>query len=66
MLPLITYHNYISLEINLPSKHTVKTRTFYNDIKSIYFELLSNNIRTFFHNIIHNINSLKIYLKLNL
>ena len=65
-LPPITDHNVISLEINIPSKHTVKTRTEYRDIKSIDFELFSDNIKTNFENIIPNINSLNMCLKLNL
>ena len=36
-LPPITDHNIISLEIDIPSKHTVNTRTVYRDIKSIDF-----------------------------
>ena len=72
----IYIHNIISLEIYIPSKHTVKTsflRTVYRDIKSIDFELFSDNIKTNFEiyiriylNIIPNINSLNTCLKLNL
>ena len=52
--------------IDIPSKHTVKTRTVYRDIKSIDFELFSDNIKTNLENIIPNINSLNTCLKLNL
>ena len=64
-LPPITDHNVISLEIDIPSKHTVKTRTVYRDIKSIDFELFSDNIKINLENIIPNINSLNTCLKLN-
>ena len=65
-LPPLTDHNVISLAIDIPSKFTVKTRTVYRDIKSIDFELFSDNIKTNFVNIIPNINSLNMCLKLNL
>ena len=65
-LPLITDHNVISLEIDIPSKHTVKTSTVYKDIKSIEFELFSDNIKTNVDNIIPNINSLNTFLKFNI
>ena len=65
-LPQITDHNVISLEINIPSKNTVKTRTVYRDIKYIDFELFLDNIKTNFENKIPNINSLNKYLKLNI
>ena len=54
-VPPITDHNVISLEINITSKHTVKTITAYRDIKSIDFELFSDNIKTNLKNIIPNI-----------
>ena len=44
----ITYHNLIYQENDIPSKHTVKTRTLYRNIKYIYFELFSSNIKTIF------------------
>ena len=44
-LPPITDHNIILLEIYLPSEHTVKTKTVYRDIKSIDYELLTDNIK---------------------
>ena len=37
MLPPITNHKVISLAIEIPSTHTVKTITLYRDIKSIDF-----------------------------
>ena len=46
-LPPITDNNVISLEIDIHSKHTFKTRTVYRDIKSIHFELFSDDINTF-------------------